>query len=571
MKTLLRIVLVGVLAGLPLLAAAGDEAATGTFQVGAWGMNTDGSPDMVTEYETNQGGPQLQFDLASHGTVNLLVDATVRDSDDSEVSVDFDIRRMVRSHNSYTKLLHRLGHDPLTYMEGTSTNGKVVQHTDHNPWQDYDLTYAVLESRTEFQFPGAEMLTFGVLFRDQHREGHRQALVLSHCDTCHINGMNRPINEHTRDAGLEAKLSWNGGNVRARYTARRLRQNFRSLTFTYADALHPEKRLPLFDDRLQYDSAEGPLPVDLWPDIDKDIARLDIQQALGRSFFLTGTGVWSTTENRYTGLKASYSGYMATVAGRLGRNWRLRWRGRVYSLDNDDFFVDTNERTSIAGPTAGKTYRELYNFDPDFLRRSTLNRSAVESAADLSYRFGRAAGTLKFTWNYRSVDRDNFVVTDGGDTKTTTNLLGISWRARPARKWRLDARYRHASVDNPFMSLNQLASTWESPAYPNPFTSPQYFDFQDARIGDGTASPTSWDEFRVAATYNLSATSMFNATYRWWSGDNSDGDLTDWSRTNQSFTLMFSSTPISRWTWFAGYNWMDSSLDAPTTIPIFDG
>lgn len=572
MKTLLRIVLVGVLIGLPLLAVAGDEGTTGTFELGAWGTNTSGSPDTVAEYETLKGGPQLTLNLASHGGVgSLVIDTTIRNADDAVTGVDFDIQRMVRSHNTYTKLIHRLGHDPLNYMEGTSTNGKVVYREDHNPWRDYDMTYAALDSRTELQFPGAEMLTFAVIFRDQHREGHKQGLVLSHCDTCHVNAVNRPINEHTRDAGLEAKLSWQSGHVTARYTARKHRQNYQSVTMLYDDALHPEKRLPLFDDRLQYDSAEGPQTVDLWPDIDKGITRLDLQQALGKSFFLTGTGVWSSTENKYTGLKATYSGYMATLAGRLGKGWRLRWRGRVYTLDNDDFFVDTNERTSIAGPTAGKTYRELYNFDPDFLRLSSLNRSAVESAADISYRFGRKTGTLKFTWNYRSVDRDHFAVTEGGDTTTTTNLLGISWRARPGKKWRLDARYRHASVDNPFMSLNQLASTLESPAFTNPFTSPQYFDFQDARIGDGTALPSSWDEFRIGATFNMSATSMFNATYRWWSGDNSDGDLTDWSRTNQSFTVMFSSTPISTWTWFAGYNWLDSSLDAPTTIPVFDG
>ncbi len=573
MKTLLRIVLVGALVGLPLLAVAGDEGTTtSSFEMGAWGTTTSGSPDMVSEYEPNQGGPQFTLNLASHGDVGgLLLETDVRHSDDARTTFDFDIKRMVRSHTTYTKLLHRLGHDPLTYMEGTSTNGKVVQYEDHNPWRTYDLTYAVLHNRTEFQFPGAEMLTLAVEFRDQHREGHKQALVLSHCDTCHVNGMNRPVNEHTRDAALEAKLAWHSGGITARYTARKYRENYRSLSMTYDDALHPEKRLPLFDDRLQYDSAEGPQAVAMVPDIDKGIARLDLQQALGKGFYLTGTGVWSETENKYTGLKASYSGYMATVAGRLGKGWRFRWRGRVYTLDNDDFYVETNERTSVAGPTAGKTYRELYNFEPNFLRQSSLNRSTVESNADLSYRFGRKTGTLKFTWNYRSADRDHFAVTDSGDTTTTTNLLGISWRARPGKKWRLDARYRHASVDNPFMSLNQLASTFESPPYTNPFTSPQYFQFQDARIGDGTSLPSSWDEIRLAATFNMSATSMFNATYRWWSGDNSDGDLTDWSRTNQSFTVMFSSSPISKWTWFAGYNWLDSSLDAPTTIPIFDG
>ncbi len=89
--------------------------------------------------------------------------------------------------------------------------------------------------------------------------------------------------------------------------------------------------------------------------------------------------------------------------------------------------------------------------------------------------------------------------------------------------------------------------------------------------GDGTASPSSWDRLKLGATVMLGHASNLNASYNWWSGDNSDGNLTDWSRTNQNFTVMFSNTPASQWTWFAGYAWNDSSLDAPTTIPIFDG
>ncbi len=574
MKTLLRIVLIGVLVSLPLLAAAGDDGsgATGSFSLGAWGTDATDSPDMVSEYEPDDGGPALKLDLASHGKVgSLFIESDIRHSNDAVTTVDFDIYRMVRSHTSYTKLLHRLGHDPMTNMEATSINGKVVFNTDHNPDTDYDLTFAVLHNRTEFQFPGAEMLTFAVEVRDQHREGHRQTFAVSHCDTCHVHSMSHPLNEHTTDGVLEIKGSWNSGSLTGRYTARQHRQNFQALSMTYDDALHPELRSPVFDDRLQYDSAEGQLPIDLWPDIDKNIARLDLQQSLGGTFHLTATGVWSETENKFTGLKANYNGYLATVAGRLSKSWRLRWRGRVYSLDNDDFFVQPNQRVGIAGPATGSTFAEMYDFDPDFTRQSALNRTVIQSAADVSYRLGHRAGTLKFTWNYTTRDRDNFAVTDNGDTKTTENVLGISWRAHLAKIWHLDARYLHGSVDHPFMSLNQQASTLESPPAANPWVADQYYQFQDARIGDGTASPSSWDRLKLAATVFLGQASNLTASYNWWSGDNSDGNLTDWSRTNQNFTIMFSNTPATQWTWFAGYAWNDSSLDAPTTIPIFDG
>jgi len=573
MKTISRLVLVLALAALPLAAHAGDDGSggtSGTLTLGGWGATTSDLPDVVSEYEPDSGGPVLGLDLRSFSDAgSLFVSAHGRHSNDIKGTVDFDIGRAVRSHTTFTKLLHRLGHDPMTNLEGTDTGEKIVQHTDFNPTMDYGLHYAVLHNRTELQFPGASALTLAFEIRDQHREGHRQGFVLSHCSSCHVNSMNRPINERTTDGTLEAKVAWRTGFVRARYTSRELRESYRNLTFTYDDAIHPRLLKPLFDDRVQYDSAEGPLPVDPLPDIDKDIARLDIHLSKVGPFVVNGGGVWSTTQNNYTNLESTYSGYMINAAGLLGRRWRLTWRGRVYTIDNDDVFVDTNERISIAGPTAGKTYRELYGFDPDYTRLSALDRDTIESVLDASYRPGGRAGTLKFQWKFKDIDRDHYHVTPT-DTETTTNILGISWHAHPGKGWNLRARYRHGNVDNPFMASNQQASALVVPPAPNPFVGPQYYEFQEARIGDGTASPSSWDEIRLATTYTWGS-AMLAASYHWWDGDNTDGTLTDWSRTNQSATLTLWSAPAEHWEWYVGYAWQDLSLDAPTTIPIYDG
>jgi len=571
MTRTLRLLLIVALAALPLTAMAGEDGSTtGTVTIGGWGASTDDSPDMVAEYEPDNGGPELGIDLESFFEGgSLLVSAHGRHSDDSQVDLDFDIGRVVRSYTSYTKLLHRFGHDPMTNLEGTSTNGKVVFHTDHNPAMDYGIHYAVLENRTELQIPSIPALTFAFEIRDQHREGHKQAYALSHCDTCHVNSMNHPVNEHTTDGTLEAKVAWHGGTLRARYTSRKMTQNDPYVMTTYDDAVHPEARTPVFDNRLQYDSAQGPMPADLWPDIDKDITRLDLHINNVLGFVFNAGGVWTTTENKYTGLEADYSGYMINAARRFGKKWRVTWRGRFYTMENDPFFVDTAEPPGIAGPQTGITFREAYGFDPDFERLSALDRDVLESTFDVGYRIGRKGGTLRFQWKYQGIDRDYYHVTPT-DTDTTKNLLGITWHAHPAKGWNLRAAYRHADIDNPFMALDQQASTLESPPYPNPFQSPQYYDFQDARIGDGTASPDSWDEIRIGASYTWGAATV-SGTYRWWDGSNDGGDLTDWSRTNQSFMLTFWSAPSEHWDWYAGYAWLDSQLDAPTTIPIFDG
>lgn len=329
--------------------------------------------------------------------------------------------------------------------------------------------------------------------------------------------------------------------------------------------------MPIFDNRLQWDSAEGPQPVDARPNIDKQVARVDLQSAFGDVDWSLG-GVCSETENQLTGLASDHPGLVATLGRSFEGGWSLRWRGRGYSLENDEVFVDTVERLSIAGPHAGLTFRDVYGFDPDLLRLSALDRDVFESRFDASYRLGgRKAGRIKLLWELERIEREHFEVAPG-ETDTTTNVLGASWRGRPAKGWKLEAGLRHGEVDNPFVNLDGVFSTNTGPRVSSPFApdSEQYFEFQDARIGDATASPESWDELDLRVTRTLSD-SLVTGTYRYWDGESSTGDLTDWSRSYQAATLSIWSTPAPEWEWFVSVARHDSELEAPASIPLFDG
>jgi hypothetical protein len=157
-------------------------------------------------------------------------------------------------------------------------------------------------------------------------------------------------------------------------------------------------------------------------------------------------------------------------------------------------------------------------------------------------------------------------------TASTTNLLGAGWRARPGKRWRFDAELEHADIDNPFMVIDGACSTLESSSYPNPFNpqTPQYHDFQDARIADTTASPSSWDQLRAALTY-LAGSSTLSGSFRRWDGENSDGDLTDWSRGSQTATITYWRAPSETFDWYLAGAWQDSQLESPACIPVFDG
>jgi hypothetical protein len=107
---------------------------------------------------------------------------------------------------------------------------------------------------------------------------------------------------------------------------------------------------------------------------------------------------------------------------------------------------------------------------------------------------------------------------------------------------------------------------------PSPFdpNSAQYFESHDARIALSTASPESWDELELRATYGWN-NSMVTGTYSYWSGDNTSGELTDWSRSRQAATVTLWSTPAPRWQWYVMYAYNDTDLDYPTSIPLFEG
>jgi hypothetical protein len=556
--------------------APGSAAAEGdvdtSVEIGYFDTSTDGSPDMAAEYRDTGSGVTGVATVASHqdwGSLYFLGAYQSADTQAGELS--FDIKRMVRSQTSYEKFIHRLGHDPMTNLESTSTNGKVVWHTDLSPDQEYDLNYSLLESRTELQLPSVRAVTFGLEFREQKRDGHAQAYTTSHCDNCHIYSQSHKLDETTSDVTIDGKLAWKGGYAKVAFTSRDLKYGTPSVSLTFDEALHPELQTPVFENRLQFDSEVGPVPVDLWPDSSKDKTRIEfaLNDVLG--FAVNANGIWSKTENRYTNLQSDYTGYVLSAARGWKSGWRLRWRGQAYSIDNDNVFIDVNDRPGIAGPHVGQTFEDVWGVNFDQTRYSALNRDVFSSNADLSKRLGRALGTVRFTWNFETIDREHYEVLPG-EFETTTNLLGIGWRSRPAKGWNLEANLKYADIDNVFMLIDGTCSTLVSDPYPNPWNpeTPQYFDFHNARIADTTASASSWLRADLRAGYTSGRTTVFGK-YIYYDGDNTDGDLTDWSRQSNTALVTVWSAPTETFNWYATYTFMDSDLGVPACIPVFDG
>lgn len=573
-NTVLLLGLAALLAPAPSLKAEDPPKTTsGSVELAGYGTSVDGSPDKAMEYEPT--GNYLPWNVlvsAHEHWGSLVLSSEGKGTGDQKHRLSFDVQRALRVKAGYDQLTHRLPHDPMTNLTAAVADGKYVWNTDLAPQASYSISYSKLGGRAEVQLPSLSAATLGVTYVEQRRKGHAQLMTLSHCESCHVTSQSRAVDEKTRDAGSDLLVAFAGGAVRIGYDHRELTNGDPYALFTYDRALHPVQRTPIFDNRLQYDATEGVQQVDYRPDTRKNTGTLDVALHDVAGFAVNGVGIVSKTQNRYAGLEATYGGGALALA----RNWdsglRLRWRTRYYSLESDDVWVDSVERKSVAGPQSGKTYREVYGYDPDFLRTSALDRNVYESNLETAFRLGRKLGTLRAIWNFQNEGRKNYEVAAGEKT-TTTNVLGLSWRAQAAKGFRLSADYRHGDASYAFMTVDTTCSQL---FYSTSGTSgldtrlAQYSLSHDARTGDGTADPSKWDEVKAGLSW-ISGSWGLTANYRYWSGSNRDGDFTDWSRKNQAATVTLWSMPAPTWDWYVAYAFQKSELGGHTCVSLFDG
>ena len=255
---------------------AQESQTEGEVEIGIWDTSVDGSPDLVLEYQPDGTGPQVKADIESVGEKgSSATKGNVRADNDMTNELDFDINRVFRSTNVLNSLLHRLGHQPLITSRPLPTTVASSGRPIMNPDSIYEIDYQVFETWNEIQPKGMSGLTFGFGYRDQRREGLRQQTVVSHCDACHVESMDRPMDEKTTDVGVD--LTWAGkqGYVRAGYKSRSYSDDPTSVDFLYDRALHPELRTPVWDNRVSFDALDGPVPIDVRSDTSKDTFGLD--------------------------------------------------------------------------------------------------------------------------------------------------------------------------------------------------------------------------------------------------------------------------------------------------------
>lgn len=570
MTRLVPALLAAILLAVPMWA----QEMRGTIEAAGRGTSTDSSPNLAAEYTNTDGGAELR--AAIEGAFEgfyLAVNADVRSDDDQRLSLSVDVNRLVRSHTTFSRLPHRLVHDPLDNLRGSISDVKAVWSTDLEPAATYEIRYGELTNRNDFQIASLPWLTVTTDVREQWREGHRQALAVSHCSTCHIQSQGREVNEHTREAGISARAAVGGWSITGRVANRDFRERAPSPRRVYELVEHPAQRTPLFRDRIQYDARNGALAYDVVPTTEKDIARLEIANANVAGFAVNLTGVRTNLTNTVTGNEVEYRGAALLLARRIGKAGNFSLRARTTTIDSTDTFVDTVEPPAVAGPYAGKTYRERYGFDPDFLRQSAIDRTVNEATARYVHRLGRGA-SLQAQYDVRAIDRDTYQVAPG-ETTTLEQRLRLAYQARPLKGLTLRASATYGDVQHPFAIIDGACNL--EPLQTTPTSSPlvpgsaQYWQIHDARSADLSASPASWAELKLAGTYQLGTSSMAALSLRYWDGDNTEQDLNQWSRTLTAATATWNWAPMENATVYAAATYGTRKLEQHVCIPLMDG
>ncbi len=566
---------------LPLAASAfllalplGAEEMRGTVEVAGRSSSTDGNTNLAAEYRDTDSGTELRAAIeGAFEELYLALAADLRSDSDQRVSLTVDASRLVRSHTTYTRLPHRLPHDPLDNLRGSISDVKVIWSTDLEPTAQYGIRFDELTNRNEFQLASLPWLTVTTDLREQWRQGHRQSLALSHCSTCHLQSQGREVNEHTREAGLAARAIFGGWSATARVARRDLRERAPDPTRTYELVEHPAQRTPLFRDRMQYDARNGALAYDVVPTTSKDVARVELANGNLGGFAVALAGVKTRLTNTATDNQVEYRGASLLLARRIGSKGNLAVRARTYSIGSTDYFVDTTEPAAAAGPYAGKTYRERYGLDPDFLRRSAIDRSVQEATARYTHRL-RPGSTVTAQYDVRAIDRDTYQVAVG-ETTTLEQRLRLATTLRPAKGLTLRASASYADIRHPFAIVDGACNL--EPLQTTPTSSPlvpgsvQYWQIHAGRVADLSASPSSWAELKLSGTYQLGSSSMAALSLRYWDGANSDQDLNQWSRTLMAATASWNWAPAETSEIHVAASYGTRELEQHLCIPLMDG
>jgi len=536
----------------------------------------------IGEYEFLKDGIRPDLGINIYGTTKgsfFRLQGLYYEDEDFAVSADIDVQRILREEFSYFRMPHFLEHDPIKNLAACwcSATGvpvpAVTEYEDLDPRGEYYIKYSRLESKTTYRLPFLPGSQIYVDYRKEFRKGHRQAISLSKCSSCHAVSRDRTIDEYTEDIspGFKAKF----GNAESgwitltyNYLKRHFGETGNDPIATYDQALAPggaSVGKPVFSNRVQYDNIN--LPYSVAPSSEKDSHVIKAHGQLNKvATDVFASYVNTSAENMHTDNEYDLNSFIGRITNTLLPGLTVAGTFRWMEIDNDNVPVTVNEPVALAGPQVGQTYSQVYpDFDPVYNRLSALSRKVYETEFTAKYRLSKKMSLNgKFEW--RSTDRDYYQV-ESGETTTNEYMGNIGLYYRHSGFYGRLA-YTHDSTSDPFANPRAACNpSGINPTPGNTFTGIQYFQLYDMRRLTLTNLPDNKDEVTASVTWSISPSISLSGYYRY---INESNDF-DWDQESHmpSVSLFFSPSPKFNWTLSYLYNYQKT--DSLICMSVFDG
>ena len=576
----LSLVLVAALAGQSQAQTSAAAAATppagssstkpeGIFTIGAVANDLTGEITRVGEYEAfPKAGATLNAQLwGQNGTLAYDLFANYGgDARDQQYGARL-VGPRIKANFSFDRFLHRLDHDPLSYV-GASIATFVVRADDWDPTAKYATTNGIWKA--DVDIAATKNIHFFASHRVQMQDGAHQVMATSHCANCHINAFTRKIDQTTQELAAGARV--NAGRFTADYTFehRTFQENAPGLTYTYDNAVHPQTLADVFLNRVSYDDGNGALPIDRIPKFTKQTNTIRAAYALPGDGAISGNFTQSSSKNDTQGFGADYVGASGRVTFPLGKQALVKAYFRKYEIDVDSVFVDVGEPAAPAGPAAGLTYAQAYPAigTLDYTTESTAARTPTEVALELSFRPSKHS-SVNVGYMYEQVNRPEFMV-----EKTVTNRFKASAFLRPSKALSLRARFDQSNISDPFANLNGAKPAILQPG-PTPggvpFPGLQYFQMYDARTVDLSGMPTRTTLVEGAMTWSPGSRASLSAHYRYRTMKNDTLTGASWDHQLHMPGVDLWIAPSDRFVLSAGWGYQKDTLDTAFSTLNFVG
>lgn len=466
------------------LAYAEDGSArlSGKIELGAGAVNLTDNPARVNEYPVfrKDDGINLvpKLSLGYQGNDSLFeLDSEIAGSKDQQHAIDLDFKRILQLGFDYQSFEHRLDHETLEQMGATmrgDIGGGQPSVTSDQTFADvlaangatsiggaslsydpaaavaqelsneYLITHREWEAESSMTLPSLPNITFHAGLRVEEREGLKQAIGVTKCDSCHVSAVGKSINEHQEDLRLGATGRFGALTVEYEYLARTFDEDGATPTRYYEDAGNPSA-----NDQLLYEN--GDLEFNRTPDSEKDSHLVKARYDFSANTSLTGSYVQADVESNKAEpasdisyqlldgdtLKTEFQSFGGKFATRLG-DWRLSARGSSYSIDAQ------GNQVALRSDLTTRDDNNLLAFPLTYDWPSAEERDVHELGLDAVYRLARGT-TLRLGYDYEQVDRQEVELGE-----TTTNSFKVAVKSRLGRKLSGRISYLYQDINDPF-------------------------------------------------------------------------------------------------------------------------